>query len=267
LLLGDKRDGGLYSEEEIEIARASGERFLDTLAAVETARRLMALLGQRIAQVRVMGGQGRRVLHDRVLPQLHTAILYLSGVPGNTAVSQAVEALTVAHHQISDLMRDAAPTAPERLSEQGVIAALRVSMEQDLQGEFDLVTWQIDADAAALARQLPLFVSEVVYFAAQELIRNAARHGRGEQLDRPLRLRIGLALREGLCLTVEDDGVGYAPGSESVPRGKTGSGQGLRFHSTMLTALGARVEVMALAEGGTRGTIWIPPGTKQETAG
>jgi signal transduction histidine kinase len=259
LLLGDKRDGGLYSEEEIEIARASGERFLDTLAAVETARKLMALLRQRIAQVKVMGGQGRRVLHDRVLPQLHTAILYLSGVQGSPAVAQAVEALTAAHRQISDLMHDAAPTTPERLVDQGLVAALRASVEQDLQKEIDLVTWQIAADADGTARQLPLFVSEVVYFAAQELIRNAARHGRGEQVDRPLRLRIGLTLHESLCLTVEDDGVGYAPSGVTVSRGETGSGQGLRFHSTMLTALGARMEVLALPGGGTRGTIWIPP--------
>ena len=66
----------VYSEEEMEVARASGERLLDTLAAVETARRLMALLRQRIAHVRVLEGQGRRVLHYHVLPQLPAAILY-----------------------------------------------------------------------------------------------------------------------------------------------------------------------------------------------
>jgi signal transduction histidine kinase len=158
-------------------------------------------------------------------------------------------------------MRDAAPAMPERLGEQGVVGALRASVEQDLQDEFDRVTWRIAEDAEAVARRLPSVVGEVVYFAVQELIRNAARHGRGGNGDRPLQLQVGLTAKEGLCFTVEDDGVGYAPGSEPVSGEATGSRQGLRFHSTMLTALGARMEVTALPEGGTRGTIWIPPET------
>jgi signal transduction histidine kinase len=267
LLLGEKRDGGLYSEEEVEIARASGERLLDTLAAVETARRLMALLRQRIAQVRVMGGRGRGILHDRVLPQLHTAILYLSGVQGDPAVTQAVEALTAAHHQLSDLVRDAALDTPQRLAEQGLVAALRALVEQDLGDGFDLVAWHVEPDAEASARQLPLFVGEVIYFAARELIRNAARHGRGGDADRSLRLGVSLTLEEELCLTVEDDGVGFAPLGAPVPERPTGGGQGLRFHSTMLTALGARLEVMPLPEGGTRGVIAIPPEAAQEFVG
>jgi signal transduction histidine kinase len=267
LLLGDKRDGGLYSEEEIEIARAGGERLLDTLAAVETARRLMALLRQRIAQVRMMDGQGRRILHDHVLPQLHSAILYLSGVQGNAAVEQAVEALTAAHHQISDLMRDAALDTPQRLAEQGLVAALRAFVEQDVGHEFDQVIWRVASDAEASVRQLPLFIGEAVFFATQELIRNAARHGRGGDPDRALRLGIALTLEGGLCLAVEDDGVGFSPGGESESRGVTGGGQGLRFHSTMLAALDARLEVVALPEGGTRATITIPLEAIQEFTG
>ena len=89
LLLGDRADQGLYSEEEIEIARASSERLLDMLAVGETAQRLMLLLRQRIAESRVLEGQGRRVLHDLVLPQLHTAILYLSSAGAGGAAERA----------------------------------------------------------------------------------------------------------------------------------------------------------------------------------
>jgi signal transduction histidine kinase len=267
LLLGDKRDGGLYSEEEIEIARAGGERLLDTLATVETARRLMALLRQRIAQVRVMDGQGRRVLHDHILPRLHSAILYLSGVQGNPAVERAVEALTAAHHQISDLMRDAALDAPQRLAERGLVAALRAFVERDVRHESVRVVWQVAPEAEASACQLPFFVGEVVYFAAQELIRNAARHGRGGDPGRALQLGIALTLEQGLCLAVEDDGVGFSPDEGPEPENVTGAGQGLRFHSTMLAALGARLEVMALPKGGTRGMITVPLEAMQEFTG
>ncbi|MCP4518562.1 MAG: hypothetical protein GY824_25460, partial [Delftia sp.] len=120
LLLGAKRDGGLYTQEEIEIARASGERLIDTQATGQVSRRLLALLRQRIAQVKVMEGQGRRVLHDQILPQIHTAILYLNQAQETPGVEQAVEALTSAHHQISDLMRDTASAAPHQLNQQGL---------------------------------------------------------------------------------------------------------------------------------------------------
>ncbi len=68
LLLGEKRDGGLYTQEEVEIARAGGERLIDTQASAEMARRLMALQRQRLAESQVVDRRARRVLHDDVLP-------------------------------------------------------------------------------------------------------------------------------------------------------------------------------------------------------
>jgi hypothetical protein len=41
LLLGEKGDGSLYTQEEIEIARVSGERLIDTQASAELGRRLL----------------------------------------------------------------------------------------------------------------------------------------------------------------------------------------------------------------------------------
>ena len=263
LLLGAKRDGGLYSEEEIEIARAGGERLLDTLAAVETAQRLMALLRQRIAQVRVMEGRGRRVLHDQVLPQLHAAVLYLSGAGEDPAVAQAVEALTDAHHQVSDLMRDAASDTPQGLAERGLIAALHALIDENFRGAFADVVWSVSPQAETSVGRLPPYVVQVVFFAAQELIRNAARHGRGHG-DRPLRLQVVVEATDGIRLVVEDDGVGYHPGAKPSPEKASSGGRGLRFHSTMLAAVSARLEVAALPAGGTRGQIAIPPEAMQE---
>ena len=54
LTLGEKSDGGVYSQEEIEIARASGERLIDTRASAELARRLMALQRQRVAETQLL---------------------------------------------------------------------------------------------------------------------------------------------------------------------------------------------------------------------
>src|SRR5439155_25530159 len=77
LLLGEKRNGGLYTQEEIEIARASGERLIDTQASAEMARRLMALQRQRLMESQVVDRRTRRMLHDDVLPRIHAAILAL----------------------------------------------------------------------------------------------------------------------------------------------------------------------------------------------
>ena len=57
------------------MARAAVQRVADLLAGEQVARLTMSLLRRRIAEVKVLGAQNRRVLHDEVLPQLHTAIL------------------------------------------------------------------------------------------------------------------------------------------------------------------------------------------------
>lgn len=263
MLLGEKRDGGLYTHEEIEIARASGERLIDTQATAETARRLLALLRQRIAQIAVMEGQGRRVLHDEVLPQLHTAILNLGGLQGTPAVHEAVDALTGAHRRISDLMRDAPPAASHLLARQGLVAALRTMVHNEFEPGSN-VEWRVPPEVVPAVEKLPLYAGEVVFFAAQELVRNAARHGRGADRRRPLHLRISLAAGDGLSLTVEDDGVGFSAGSVPRDPAPAGSSSGLQFHSTMLAAIGASLEVTAGP--GTRATITLPQGALEMMA-
>ena len=78
LLLGNRRDGSLYSQEEIEIARAAGERLIDARAAGELARRLLLLQRRRLSDDQLLDSRIRRVLHDDVLPLLHTALLSLT---------------------------------------------------------------------------------------------------------------------------------------------------------------------------------------------
>src|SRR6476661_2829594 len=115
LLLGDKRDGGLYTQEEIEIARATGERLIDTRASAEMARRLMSLQRQRLTESQVIDRRTRRVLHDDILPRLHTAMLTLSmedsaasesRVAAATSTASSVQLLADLHHQISDLLHE-----------------------------------------------------------------------------------------------------------------------------------------------------------------
>src|SRR5262249_10871208 len=128
LLLGAKRDGGLYTQEEIEIARASGERLIDTQASAEMAGRLMALQRQRLAESQVLDRRARRVLHDEVLPRLHAAMLKLSVQGQDQAPQPAAEGLALladVHRQISDLLHELPPAAAPAVARLGLLGALR----------------------------------------------------------------------------------------------------------------------------------------------
>jgi len=261
LFLGQKIDENPFTEEEMDLAQAGGERLLDMLAGVEIARLAMNLLRQRISQVRVAEGRGRRELHDEILPLLHTAILELSGEPDQKTADQAVQNLAAAHRRISNLVRELPPPVPERLAQLGLAGAFQALLANDFSADFDEVSWDFLPDQAGVdlaAGRLPAAAAEVFYFAARELVRNAARHARREP-SRPLHLHICLDGREScLRLVVEDNGVGLGaqPGEGQGSR-KGGTGSGLKFHSAMLAAVGGSLEVGAMPDGGVRGVIWI----------
>jgi signal transduction histidine kinase len=156
-------------------------------------------------------------------------------------------------------MRDSLPNAPQRLEQGGLAAALQAVLDGDLAGEFSSVKWQVDAGANEAVGRYPLFVSEVVYFAGRELLRNAARYGRGGDSARPLHLTVALEQHDGLRLVVEDDGVGLSAGGPAGRRQlESGTGSGLRFHSAMLAAVGASLEVASRPGCGTRAVIVFP---------
>ncbi|MBN1890749.1 MAG: hypothetical protein JW850_22330 [Thermoflexales bacterium] len=240
LLLGPKQDGGLYTQEEIEIARASGERLIDMQASAEMASRLMALQRQRLAESQVIDQRTRRALHDDVLPRLHTALLALSSSvasPDETA-SGAIGSLAQLHRQISDLLRDIpAPVAPQ-ISRLGLIGALQRAIDDELAGAFDDVTWQIEAEAEQRAQALSPLAAEVIFCAAREAMRNAARHGRGARSDSPLHLWASASWRDGVEIVIEDDGVGLAESPS-----ERGNGQGLALHSTMMAVIGGSLAI------------------------
>jgi signal transduction histidine kinase len=245
LLLGEKNDGGLYTDEEIEIARAAGERLIDAQASAELTRRLMALQRQRLAESQLLDRRARRVLHDDILPRLHTALLSLS------ANREAVTMLSEAHRRISDLLREmpAAP-APE-LTRLGLFGALRHVAAHELASAFDEVTWAVTPEAEGRAQSLAPLTAEAVFAAAREVIRNAARHGRSGHAQRPLHLRVSAEGGDGLSITIEDNGVGI------LDPAAHGNGQGLALHSAMMAVIGGALTVESQPEKFTRVRLTI----------
>lgn len=246
LFLGRKR-AGLYTEEEISIARATGERLLDLLAAAALARRLLALTHAQWAEGQVADRQARRVLHDEVLPDLHAALILL-GQGDADALARARNLLAAAHRQTADLLR-ALPARPPTRPTGRLLDDLRRLVEEEMARQFDEASFAADAAAPTTVVGLSALAAEVVFYAVRELVRNAARHGRG-QSERPLRLAVLVEGGAGLAVVVEDDGPGMGYAAEAA-----GSSQGLALHAAMLAVVGATLEVEPAPAHGVRATI------------
>ncbi len=254
LLLGEKQDGGLYTQEEIEFARAASERLMDLQASAEMARRLMILQRRQMAESQVVDRQARRVLHDDVLPSLHAAMLALGQADNlGSAAPESVALLSDAHRQIANLLHDLPSASAPEVARKGLLEALRQLVEGEMRQAFDTVEWRVGDAVQQYARRIPPLTAEVVFYAAREAVRNAARHGRGEQPSRKLHLCLAVDWQDGLQVLIEDNGVGIAAGQAAGE----GSGQGLSLHSTMLAVLGGSLAVESIP-GTTRVRIILP---------
>ncbi|MEJ2485807.1 MAG: hypothetical protein P8Y68_08745 [Anaerolineales bacterium] len=255
LLLGNKRDGGIYSQEEIEIAQSIGERLLDTKASTEIAQRLIGLQRQRMAETQVLDQRARRVLHDEVLQQLHTAILHLDkgGEKLELGKQEALEMLTDVHGQISSLLRSMPGTSPPQITDFGLIGALRRLIKEEMGSAFESVTWNVPPDFDEKTSGITSLETEVLFYAAREVIRNAALHGRPLEDNRSFNLSIKVKLDPRLTIVIEDDGVGI-DAQHQHPNG----GQGLALHSTMMAVIGGELVVESESAQYTRVILRLP---------
>jgi len=256
LFLGEKWDGGLYTQEEIEIAQTSGERIIDTKASVEIAQRLMILQRQRLTESQLLDQRARLVLHDDVLPQLHTVMLSLVSEKNHSkgGSSEAVELLTDAHAQISALLRDMPTTSLPQISKIGLVGALKELVNEEYGLAFDTVNWEIDKKTEKYVRTLSPLTLEVLYYATREAIRNAARHGRPADHIQPLHLIIRILDNQGLHIQIEDDGKGINSETAIIEE----KGQGLALHSTMMAVIGGELTVDSSPGEYTRVTLFLP---------
>jgi signal transduction histidine kinase len=225
---------------------------VDAQAGATMARRLMALQRERLAESQLLDRRARRVLHDDVLPRLHTALLDLEG----SAPPDALALLGDAHRQIADLLHAMPPPTAREVARLGLLGALRQAVDEELTGAFDGIRWEVTPDADSTVQAIPPLTGEVLFYAAREAIRNAARYGRDGDPARPLHLRVAVDCRRGLEIIVEDDGVGLAAGARSAG----GSGQGLALHSTLLAVVGGALATESEPGRYTRVILSLPQG-------
>jgi signal transduction histidine kinase len=292
MLLGQKLGGRPYTQEEIEIAQATGERLIDARASIELTRRLLHLQRKHMVTGQVIDQRVRRKVHDEILPQVHTAILELA-VPGSEN-GKALEYLNEIHKQLSNLLQSLSPTTVPTIKQIGLVGSLQQTVELEMEGAFDKVEWQIETHAEKLANKLPPLISGVIYAAVREGIRNAARHGRGEGDDVQLCLQIVIEIQDEceLRIKLEDNGVGFhiqlPPGEYnrkcnikerdwSEPENRqceprnfvnlsqinknltfSSNGQGLELYSTLLAVIGGSLTVDSFPGQYTSMTLELP---------
>ena len=260
LLLAEKKDGGIYAQEEIEIAQASGERLIDTKASLEIGQRLMRLQRKRLAESQVLDQRARRILHDDVLQQLHTAMLTLVSHPEDDSnpTDEAIELLTDVHTKISNLLRAMPAAEVPELKSTGLVGALKKVVNEKWGQAFDTIEWKITPEGDTAAQNLVSLECEVIYYAARETVRNAARHGRSqpENTDNtaPLNLLVEISAQDGLQIIITDDGVGMP--LDNRPRGN--GGQGLTLHSTMMAVIGGTMDIDSQPGEYTRVRLYLP---------
>jgi signal transduction histidine kinase len=188
-----------------------------------------------------------------VLPHIHAALIHLSAMPNDTTAQNAVTALSSAHRELSALIRTLPPATPHRLEHVGLVQTLHDLAKLDFGAAFDAVTWTIAPGVETKLEKTPLFVGEVVSYAVQETLRNAARHARGSESRRPLHVAVTVSWQHGLSIEIADDGVGIA---NSQTNG--GSGAGLRLHRGLLGVLGGTLQIATPLTGGTLIRLFVP---------
>src|SRR6266480_23427 len=277
LYLGPREDGGAFTEEDMDLAQACGQRILDTLGDHEAMQAVAGILRRRTVDVKLLGAQQRRVLHDEILPQMHLALLRLETLRpisnmkrGNSEsaessemyreqrLNEAMDIISDAHRRLATMMRTTAPGAPLRLERDGMMNAIHAMLEQDFQNAFDEIEWRVSEETAtAIDEVTPPAIAELIFAAVQEALRNTARHGRGTDIYRHLRLTLNASYnREGhyLEVIVADNGVGIASASNTT----TGTGGGLLTHSALLAIAGGSLTVKSVPGEGVSVRIMLP---------
>ncbi len=291
LYLGPREDGAAFTDEDMNLAQTCGQRILDALGDHEAMQAVTGLLRRRIVDVKLLDAQQRRLLHDEILPQMHLALLrletlralpsmeqkaqetILNGHNGSSnvynshaatqisetsALNEAIDMISDAHRRLAAMMRASAPSAPHHLERDGLLQAIHAMLEQDFQNAFDEVEWRVSDETAAYIDEVtPPAIAELIFAAVQEALRNAARHARGSDLHRRLRLLLKASCNPGdssLEIIVADDGVGITSTSSST----TGTGGGLLTHSALLAIAGGKLTINSTPDEGVTVRILLP---------
>ena len=140
LFLGAKEDGSFISQEEIELGRAACERMLDISTSAELSNRLIKLQQLRFSEQSIIDQRPRRVLHDEVLPTLHSAMLQISSPDENK--ESTLKLLSNTHRMISNLLKELPSAYSPQFEHIGLIQAIRKLTVEEFSPYFRKINYQ-----------------------------------------------------------------------------------------------------------------------------
>jgi len=235
LFLGRKADGSFITQEEIELARAASERLLDMSLSAELSGRLVDLQQKRLSEQSILDLHPRRVLHDEVLPALHTAMLQISA--GNANKETVIGQLADTHKMISSLLQELPSVYTPQLEKAGFAYVIQQLIKVEFPHTFTAIDWEWTIEDAAIVNDLPILKKEVLYYAFREAVRNAANHANPSVVEEGVRLIVRIKVERNVEITVQDNGKGSAADN----RDTSGSRQGLAIHSTFMALIGGEL--------------------------
>lgn len=242
LVLGNRVKGGLYTEEEIELSRAGSERIIELLLIVNMSRVLLKLQKQALLEDKLKDYKIRRILHDEILPDIHSLILQLS----DNKVGVVQNELANLHKIISESLKGI-PVYPEEIEKLGFIKALYKSIRTEVENIKFVTT--LSPQEHEKINQMELGRLEVLYYACREVVRNSSKYAKSGNVE--LNIEVKITFEEGIKICITDNG--------NWKKGIKGTGQGLIIHTAMLTVVGGNLEKTTSVEnGGTQFILLLP---------
>ncbi|MBM9500807.1 sensor histidine kinase [Leptospira sp. 201903071] len=246
LFLGQKIDGGLYAEEEVEIAKAAVAWMLNSLFVESNAQTLSSLQRKHIEEQRIADYKTRQILHDEILPDIHSSILELSQIPPVPVIGEQIQLLTDLHKKVSGFLRELPDTSLE-IQRLGLIDALSRRMGSEF--EFSWFEWKYDSK---LKENFPITkpeILEILFYACRESIRNAVRHsGEGNKE----KVFISFQEKEGILIRIKN-----RVAKKEFELVET-AGQGLTIHSALLKVFGGYLTLEFLNTSEATVEIFLP---------
>jgi signal transduction histidine kinase len=252
LFLGAKEDGSFISQEEIELGRAACERMLDIATSAELSNRLIKLQQLRFSEQSIIDQRPRRVLHDEVLPTLHSAMLQISRSEKNKESTLLL--LSNTHRMISNLLKELPSAYSPQFEHIGLTQAIRKLTIEEFSLYFNKINYQWEEIDEIKLNDISQLKKEVMYYAAREAIRNSALHANPTTGEEKVTLTICITTSTDINIIVQDNGSGVR--KEKDP--STGSGQGLAIHSTLMELIGGRLSIESEPGSFTRVSLTCP---------
>jgi two-component system sensor histidine kinase UhpB len=225
--------------EEIDRLAASFRRLLSRIDAERKRSGRLVLRAQEEERRRLA-----RDLHDEVNQALTAILLRLEALShaAPEAGDELLELKKLVNQAMAELLHLARQLRPTALDDHGLVPAIESQLRR-----FSAQTGvSAELHTAGDPRSLNSEQEIVVYRVAQEALSNVAQHAAARRVE------LGLSAdRDGVELTIRDDGRGFDPATERDSLGLSGMSERARL-------LGGRLDVESRPGGGTELVLQVP---------